>query len=732
MTLAEQIANCNHHDPFQFLGAHFNREKKGTVTLRSYQPEATAVFFLSGDLRQPMSEQDQPGIFSCTLNRADLPDPDLDPYHYQYEVHYATATVRKNDPYRFPVALGEEDRFLFNKGTNYKIYNHLGAHRTSLCNVSGMLFRVWAPNARSISVVGDFNFWDIRPHQMRSLGASGIWELFIPDLGLGEIYKYSIQDRFGNRSNKADPFQFYGELRPRTGSITTTTANYIWQDGRWQEQQTANTFTSPLSIYELHPGSWRRDPNEPQRFLSFQELSRDLIPYVVEMGFTHIELLPVMEHPLDESWGYQVAAPYSISSRFGEPEDFMAFVDACHQSGIGVILDWVPAHFPKDAHSLGRFDGTPLFEHEDERLGCHPDWGTFVYNYGRKEVSNYLIANALFWFDKYHIDGLRVDAVASMIYLDYSRKDGEWLPNRYGGNLNLEAIEFFRHLNSIVKDLFPSRLMIAEESTSFEGVTRSVANGGLGFDYKWNMGWMNDMLSYMSRDPIHRKFHHNDLTFSMTYAFSENFILPLSHDEVAHGKGALLDKMPGDIWQKFANLRLLLAFMWTHPGKKLLFMGAELGQFAEWNCKQSLDWHLLDNTFHVGLQNSLKRLNSIYKEHAALWQLADGGASFSWLDLDDRDNSIVSFARYAENWSDHLICIFNFTPQTHYGYKIALAQQRDYEVLFCSDDIPYGGSGAVSQQRVTPTGGAYAHGQGQTIMDIAPLSSTILRPVPAG
>lgn len=729
MSHSQRILDCCHHDPFQYLGAHFHKSEVPTVTLRTFQPNAEKVFFVTDQQQIEMEHEHTDGLFTLTIPTAGLSDPLLLPFSYQYEIHYANGITRKiNDTYRFGVQLGDDDRFLFNKGTNYRIYDHLGAHKVTINNINGVIFRLWSPNAMAISVIGNFNYWDKRVHQMRSLGSSGIWELFIPHIDEGEIYKYAICGKYGRYREKSDPFQFYGELRPQTGSIVRSIAGFTWNDESWNQRRlNTSSHDQPLSIYEVHPGSWKRDPNDPQRFLTYTELADKLIPYVLEMGFTHIELMPVMEHPLDESWGYQVTAPFSISSRYGTPEEFMAFVDRCHISDIGVILDWVPAHFPKDDHSLGFFDGTPLYEHEDHRLGSHPEWGTYIYNYGRNEVSNYLIANALFWFDKYHIDGLRVDAVASMLYLDYARKEGEWIPNKVGGRENLEAIEFIRHLNSIVATDFPDRLMIAEESTSFYGVSQTLEKGGLGFDYKWNMGWMNDILDYFEKDPIYRKFHHNKLTFSIVYAFSENFILPLSHDEMVHGKKSLLGKMPGDDWQKFANLRLLLSLMWLHPGKKLLFMGAEFGQWSEWYCKQSLDWHLLESPLHAQLLHCVASLNKLYTGNAPLWALDNNNNGFSWLDIEDRDNSIISFCRYANNREEHLVCVFNFTPQPHKQYKIALPENHNYQVIFSSDDFVFGGSTEKDHSTIHAINEPYAQGDYHAFIDLPPLGALILK-----
>jgi len=519
-------------------------------------------------------------------------------------------------------------------------------------------------------------------------------------------------------------------VRPNTASVVRNINRYQWNDLTWlQKRKQSSPYNTPLAIYEVHPGSWRRDPSDPDRFLTFRELADQLIPYVKQLGFTHVELLPVMEHPLDESWGYQVTGSFSVSSRYGVPDDFMYFVDQCHQNNLGVILDWVPAHFPKDPHSLCRFDGTALYEHEDPRKGAHPDWGTLIYNYGRKEVSNFLIASALFWLDKYHIDGLRVDAVASMLYLDYSRSHDEWLPNCYGGRENLEAVEFLKHLNSILYQKFPNSLMIAEESTSFYGVSKPADEGGLGFGFKWNMGWMNDVLNYFSKDAIYRKYHHNSLTFSLMYAFSENFILPLSHDEVVHGKRSLLEKMPGDEWQKFANLRLLLLSMWLHPGKKLLFMGGEFGQRSEWSCKQSLDWHLLDVDKHCQMIDYVRELNTFYRNAPALWEQDYDNSCFEWLDIEDRNNSIISFVRSAKEKQDHLVCLLNFTPQTFDSYKLGLPKNQNYTTVFCSDFTEYGG-GTLKKSTLYPAiEEPHARADYHTITSVPPLCGLVLEPL---
>jgi 1,4-alpha-glucan branching enzyme len=729
--IIDKIINSEYHDPFQVLGVHLSGPEMAII--RTFQPHAMSVDVLTGSMIHRMKKIRREGMFEVEINRSSCFDPDFSPYNYRFKITYFDGNTQIiNDPYRFLPQLGEEDKYLFNSGTNYYLYNHMGAHITSHDNIHGTMFRVWAPAAKRVSILGNFNGWDGRVHPMRSLDVSGIWELFLPGIGQDELYKFEIKTQHNEILEKSDPFQFFGEFRPNTASIVRDLEGYTWRDHEWQHtKRVTPPYDKPMSIYEIHPGSWKRDPENPDRFLTFRELAVTMIPYVKKLGFTHIELMPVMEHPLDESWGYQVTGPFSLTSRYGIPEDFMYFVDQCHQNSIGVILDWVPAHFPKDSYSLGRFDGTALYEHEDPRKGTHPEWGTLIYNYGRKEVSNFLIANALFYLDKYHIDGLRVDAVASMLYLDYARKAGEWLPNCYGGRENLEAIEFIRHMNAVVYQNYPQALMIAEESTSFFGVSKPADIGGLGFGFKWNMGWMNDILSYFAKDPLFRKFHHNALTFSIMYAFSENFILPLSHDEVVHGKHSLLDKMPGDIWQKFANLRLLFMTMWLHPGKKLLFMGGEFGQFSEWYCKRSLDWHLLEeNELHAKLVTFMTDLNWLYRNNPALWEQDFTFEGFHWLDLEDRNNSIISFVRYAKNRDDHLVCLLNFTPQTFYHYKIALPTGSRYQEIFCSDYPLYGGTNNSDNTTYVALPGTHAQADFHTTLTVPPLAGVILKPCP--
>lgn len=589
--------------------------------------------------------------------------------------------------------LTDFDLHLIAEGTHYKIYEKLGAHVVELDGKKGVYFAVWAPNAKKVSVIGDFNNWDHKKNPMKLIGGSGIWETFVPGIGEGELYKFYIESKYGHyKEQKADPFAFYFEVRPKSAAIIyNIEGKHQWQDQEWIERRKRkNWLESPIAIYEVHLGSWMR--GKDNSFLTYRELAEKLIPYVKDLGFTHIELLPITEHPLDASWGYQTIGYFAPTSRFGKPADFMYFVDQCHQNGIGVIMDWVPAHFPKDAHGLGFFDGTCLYEHEDPRKGEHRDWGTLIFNYGRNEVRNFLISNALFWIEKYHIDGLRVDAVASMLYLDYSRAPGEWIPNIYGGNENLEAIDFLKKFNEVVHGYHPGVLTIAEESTAWPMVSRPTYLGGLGFSMKWNMGWMHDTLEYFSKDPIFRKYHTNNLTFSLLYAFTENFLLPFSHDEVVHGKRSLLDKMPGDMWQKFANLRALYGYMYGHPGKKLLFMGSEFGQWREWNFDESLDWHLLEYNSHKGLQKFIIDLNRIYRSEPALYELDFDWHGFEWIDFHDSDNSIISFIRKAKNPDDFLVFVFNLTPVPRVGYRIGVPRAGFYKEILNSDSKFYWGS----------------------------------------
>ena len=591
-----------------------------------------------------------------------------------------------------PSLLGELDFHLFGEARHYRLYERLGAHPRTVAGVSGVNFIVWAPNAKSISVVGSFNDWDGRGHAMRKHVPSGLWELFVPGAKVGDLYKYRLEDAAGHVLDKCDPLAFTGEVVPRSASQVTNLADYEWRDAAWISQRAAgHGLDRAISIYEVHLGSWRQDRNRNHGWMNYRDLAHQLVDYCRETGFTHLELLPISEHPYTPSWGYQTTGYFGVTSRYGTPQDFMYFVDYCHQNGIGVILDWVPAHFPKDAHGLARFDGTCLYEHADPRQGEHPDWNTLIFNYGRNEVRNFLVSNALFWMDKYHIDGLRVDAVASMLYLDYSRKAGQWIPNKFGGRENLEAIDFLREFNEQVHGQFPGTLTIAEESTAWGGVSRPTYAGGLGFSIKWNMGWMNDTVRYMRNDPVHRKYHHDELTFSLVYAFTENFMLPLSHDEVVHGKGALIDQMPGDVWQKFASLRLLYTYMWTHPGKKLLFMGSEFGQWTEWNCNQALHWELLDREPHRGVQKLVGDLNRLYAKSPALHDFDFQGDGFEWIDCGNSSESLLSYLRKGKQ-GEVLIVVANFTPIVRRQVRVGVPLGGEYREVFCSDSEYYGGT----------------------------------------
>lgn len=683
----EKIINGESHDPFKVLGIHpVNKDGKKIIVIRVYHPWASEAFIIK-DGKSYKMEKIKEGFFICEF----LEEKKVFPYKVLI-IPYHGEKFEYDDPYRFLPVISDYDKYLFNEGNHKKIYEKLGAHLIEHQGVKGCHFAVWAPNAKRVSVVSDFNAWDGRIHQMRVLGSSGIWEIFIPGVSGGEKYKYEIKIKEGYLLIKSDPFAFYTELRPKTASIVYSLENFNWEDEDYlKKRANENPIKKPISIYEVHLGSFKRVVEEGNRFLSYKEAIECLIPYVKEMGFTHIEFLPLAEHSLDESWGYQVTGYFSLTSRYGKPEDFMEFVNEAHKEGIGIILDWVPGHFPTDGHGLSGFDGTALYEHKDPRKGYHPDWKTAIFNYGRNEVSNFLLANALFWFDKYHIDGLRVDAVASMLYLDYSRKEGEWIPNIYGGRENLEAISFLRKVNEFAHGNFPGIMMIAEESTAFPMVSKPTYLGGLGFTFKWNMGWMHDTLRYFSKDPIYRKYHHNDLTFSLLYAFSENFILPLSHDEVVHGKGSLISRMPGDWWQKFANLRLLYFYLFTHPGKKLLFMGQEFGQFDEWNEKKSIDWHLLAYPTHRGIQKLIKDLNSIYVKEKPLWELDNTYEGFEWICHEDIENSVISYLR-KDSEGNFLVCVLNFTPVVRENYRIGVPKLCFYKEILNTDSEIYFGS----------------------------------------
>jgi 1,4-alpha-glucan branching enzyme len=706
----DALLGARHHDPFGILGLH---RGGGGWVYRAFLPAATAVSVRTPSGFSPVQKIHADGVFEWR-GADSLPVPVL------LRIVEDGVARELHDPYSFAPAIGADDLYLFNEGRLEQAYRMLGSHLQIRDGVAGTRFACWAPNAERVSVVGDFNRWDGRCHPMAVHGSSGVWELFVPGVGEGARYKFEIRNRASGRIQlKTDPYARFHELRPGTAACVTV-AEHAWRDLDWMQSRAGwDWLHAPVNIYELHAGSWRRHPDG--RFYSWRELADSLIPYVREMNFTHIELLPISEHPLDESWGYQTTGYFAVTSRFGPPEAFKAFVDACHQAGIGVILDWVPAHFPGDAFSLAQFDGTALYEHQDPRLGFHQDWGTHIFNYGRNEVKSFLLASAHFWLAECHIDGLRVDAVASMLYLDYSRKAGEWIPNKFGGRENLDAIEFLRELNVMVHREFPGALTFAEESTAWPMVSRPVYLGGLGFSMKWNMGWMNDTLSYIQHDPVHRRFHHNRLTFGQLYAYSENFLLPLSHDEVVHGKGSLLGKMPGDAWQKFANVRLLLALQFTTPGKKLNFMGNELAQGREWRVDWELDWGLLGIEFHQGVQSAVRDLGRLYRQYAALHDLDFEPEGFRWIDCHDADQSILCFERRARNGSAVVVAL-NFTPVPRHGYRIGLPGKGRWREAFNSDSGFYGGSnagnaGAIDAETVPWMG--YGHSAPLTLPPLA-------------
>ncbi len=694
--IIEKIISSDLATPHDYLGMHLclQGEKKG-VSVNVYRPDAEKIILTNVATKEKFEMElvHEGGLFSYifTVNKF---------FQYELEIHpKAGESFVTRDPYSFWPTIGDMDTYLFGQGTHYEIFEKLGAHLKEVDGVKGVAFAVWAPNAKRVSVIGSFNAWDGRIHTMRSIGASGIWEIFIPNICEFDRYKFEIKTHDGNLLEKTDPYGNFQELRPSHSSLVVDLNNYQWNDKKWLDSRRKNKpLDNALSVYEVHLGSWKRvvDENGEERFMSYIEYVDELIPYVKEMGYTHIELMPIEEHPFDGSWGYQVTGYFAPTSRFGSPTELMYFIDKCHQNGIGVLLDWVPAHFPKDAHALAKFDGTCLYEHADPRLGEHPDWGTLIFNYGRNEVKNFLIASAIFWLEKFHFDGIRVDAVASMLYLDYGKSAGNWIPNMYGGRENLEAVEFLRHMNSIILGRDESILMIAEESTSWGGVSRAPEHGGLGFNLKWNMGWMNDFLRYIEEDPINRKYHHGMLTFSMVYAYTENFILPFSHDEVVHGKGSMINKMPGDIWQKFANLRLAYGFMYGHPGKKLLFQGCEFGQYSEWSESRSLDWHILENNFNKQMQSFVKDLNALYKNEPAFWYDDFLGSGFSWIDCNDAEGSIVSFYRNTNNNKDTLVFVCNFTPVPRTEHTIYLPNPGEYVEVLNSDDLKYGGSGLIN------------------------------------
>ena len=714
-------------DPHALLGLHevkINGEPD--LVIRAFHPTAKAVTLVPahGD-PVPLERVGPEGLFAASLPGRDFSLV----YELEFTLPGEQTPRRTADPYRFLPTLGELDLHLAAEGRHYQLYERLGAHPMERDGVLGTAFAVWAPNAVRVSVVGGFNDWDGRLHPMRLMGSSGIWELFVPGLDRGELYKYEIKTRAGTLRVKTDPVAFSMEMRPKSAAVVWGLPRHTWGDGAWMEDRKHGDIrTSPMAIYEVHLGSWMRSgaAGDGDRWLTYRELAPRLVDHAREHGFTHIELLPIAEHAYDPSWGYQTTGYFAPTCRFGSPEDLCYLVDLCHQNGIGVILDWVPAHFPKDDYGLRWFDGTALYEHEDPRMGEHRDWGTLIFNYGRNEVRSFLLSNALYWLDRFHIDALRVDAVASMIYLDYSREPGDWVPNKYGGRENLDAISFLQELNTVVYDRHPGAFTIAEESTSWPGVTAPVYLGGLGFAYKWNMGWMHDTLEYFQKDPIHRRFHHNNLTFSMLYEYSESFIMPLSHDEVVHLKGSLLGKMPGDEWQQAANVRLLMAYLYTRPGKKLIFMGAEFGQSGEWNFDHSLDWHEAGAPLHGGIQRLTRDLGRLYLSHSALWSWDHHTRGFTWIDCNDSNQSVISFVRRGP--SGQLVCVLNMTPHVREAYRVGLPAGGTYRELLNSDSGAYGGSNVGNGGWVQAEQHPW-HGMDHSAsLTLPPLGALVLKP----
>ena len=713
------ICGASHGDPFSVLGPH--RLGNGRTSVRAFLPDAEQVLVVATSTQRvlaTLAKRHEDGFFERALTSAlKLP--------YQLQVRWADGSEAVlEDPYRFGPVLGDMDVWLLSEGTHLRPFEVLGARPFSMHGVAGTRFAVWAPNASRVSVVGDFNFWDGRRHPMRLRRECGVWEIFLPEVPAGARYKYEIRSQQGQvLPQRADPYAFYAELRPATASVVAPLPEIMAPSAA---RRAANALDAPMSIYEVHLGSWRRKVEDNNRWLDWDELADSLVPYAQDMGFTHLELLPISEHPFDGSWGYQPVGLYAPTSRFGTPKGFARFMARCHAAGIGVLLDWVPAHFPTDAHGLGNFDGTHLYEYADPREGFHNDWNTLIYNLGRTEVRNFLVGNALYWLERFGVDGLRVDAVASMLYRDYSRKPGEWIPNAHGGRENLEAISFLKRLNEVVGEQRGQAVTLAEESTAFPGVSRPTYSGGLGFHYKWNMGWMHDTLQYMARDPLYRKHHHGEMTFGLAYAFNENFVLPLSHDEVVHGKGSLLAKMPGDRWQQFANLRAYYGFMFGHPGKKLLFMGCEFAQAREWNHDRSLDWHLLDDPLHAGMQRLVRDLNHLYRAEPALYQLDFTPAGFEWIDHHDAEHSSLSFIRRGNDGAACIVVVCNFTPVAMTGYRLGVPHAGQYRERLNTDSHHYGGSNVG-----TPLGAATAeqlqsHGRPWSIVVSLPPLATVM------
>ncbi|MCG8670763.1 MAG: 1,4-alpha-glucan branching protein GlgB [Pseudomonadales bacterium] len=720
----ERLIEARHHDPFALLGRREWQVKKGLgksklASLTVFKPDQEKVLVqLTTGQSAHMHLVDARGLYKWEG------DAQLLPIHPKIKCS-SESDEWQVDPYSFLPCLDESTLHHFNANDHWDAHQMFGAHPVMVDEVPGVRFSVWAPNAERVSVVGDFNHWDGRTHAMRCRGSTGVWELFIPEFAERDLYKFEIRSREGGHIVlKADPFGFYQEVRPSNASVVWQNDDFEWNDSFWMERRRQQNYLSnPVSIYEVHLGSWKRRENG--EFYSYRELADDLLQYVKKMGYTHIQLLPMTEFPFDGSWGYQVTGYFSPTSRFGNPTDFKYFVNLFHEAGIGVLLDWVPAHFPKDQHGLASFDGTCLYEHDDPRLGEHKDWGTLIFNYGRQEVRNFLLSSAYFWLKEFHIDGLRVDAVASMLYLDYSKEEGEWLPNQYGGNENLEAIDFLKKLNMVIHEQFPGALMIAEESTAWPQVSRPVYLGGLGFTMKWNMGWMNDTLAYFSEDPVHRKYHHDKLTFSLLYAFSENFVLPLSHDEVVHGKNSMLNKMPGDSWQKFANLRLLYAYQYAHPGKKLMFMGDEIGQGEEWCETGQVHWHLLDYEFQQGVQQLVIDLNLLYRHQSALHKLDVDGHGFHWIDCHDNEQSIVSF--YRTDGQDMVVCVFNFTPVVRHDYRVGVPEFGNYEEILNTDSVFYSGSNVSNGTEIVSEAESWQGQPCSVTLSIPPLAAIYLK-----
>ncbi|TWU18311.1 1,4-alpha-glucan branching protein GlgB [Allorhodopirellula heiligendammensis] len=712
-------------DPSSLLGRH-SVDYRGTpaTAIRMFQPEAHSIFLIdsASGMKRPMRRLHPEGVFEAILD--ETPES-----NYKVEmIDRQGNTTETADPYATASLLSDFDRYLIGQGRHHRIYERLGAQLRTVNGVPGVNFAVWAPNARAVQVVGDFNGWDGRQHAARQLPHLGIWEIFVPAARVGQRYKFRIHNQHGHWMDKCDPMAFASELPPLTANIITDINSYQWSDSDWMNRRSHfEPLHAPMNVYEVHLGSWQKGAGRTNGWLDYRDLARRLADYCIRMNFTHVELMPISEHPYSGSWGYQSVGYYAPTSRHGKPEDFMFFVDHLHQHGIGVIVDWVPAHFPKDDHGLRRFDGSPLYEHADPRQGEHPDWGTMIFNFGRNEVKNFLIANAVFWLDKYHIDGLRVDAVASMLYLDYSRNDGEWVPNRYGGRENLESIDFLREFNDAVHENFPGVVTAAEESTAWPGVSKPTSDGGLGFTYKWNMGWMNDTLRYMRNEPIHRQYHQNELTFSLIYAFTENFMLPLSHDEVVHGKGSLISQMPGDIWQKFANLRLLYSYMWTHPGKKLLFMGGELAQWNEWNEDDGPQWLLLDFATHRGIQQLISDLNLLVNENPALHHFDFGPEGFEWVDCQNAKDSTLVYLRKGDAGHAPLLVCCNFTPVVREGYPVGVPESGFWKEVFNSDSEAYGGSNVGNYPGCQTRGIGHHERPDSIAVTLPPLGTTIFR-----